>query len=835
MSACKKARAEATSVVSSDRLSSLPPELKGDILSRLNVEEAVKTSTLSSTWRDAWTNMPKIFLRDGNFARTKFVTLVDMVLSLHNGTVEMFDISGSKTYHDEFGRWMRMLSRIRPRSVTIRLNSGPGYRIPSCLFSIGDLRVLHLQNCVISLPRVFQGFKRLTHLDLKNFSSTDMDIQNLVSFCPVLSCLKLASFEGINYLNVQAPKLKRLHVFGDFEDINLDAPNLEVAILSLAHEAKAHQSVPIAHDMESHVKKSLGDLSGIKTLGISGIFMKYISKWCILTKFPAVFHRLEHIYLVICFWDQRQVLATCSLFQNAPNLKKLDMWDHSSSALDQDQASIQELTMQVQLDHLVTASVKDFRGLDCEVNFLAKLLSWAPALEEVKIEWTGKTECSMVLAKLLALPRVSPRAKFYLDSEAMSTCKKTRAEATSVVSSDRLSSLPPKIKGNVLSRLDVREAVGTSTLSSTWRDAWTDMPKISLRDRNFMRTRFVTLVDMVLALQKGTIEEFDISGKKSYHDELARWMLMLSRRSPRSVTIKLNSGPRYKISSCLFSIGDLKFLQLENCIISLPRAFQGFKSLTYLSLNIFSSTDRDIQNLISFCPVLTDLILTSFVGINRLNIQAPKLEYLNVYGDFEDINLEAPNLKVAILYLGHQAKLYQSVPIGYDKENHVKKSLGSLSEIKTLGITGSFMKYLSKGCILTKLPVVFTRLEDIYLTICFWDQRQVLTAYSLFQNAPNLKKLAVWSYASSTCDQDQARILEHTLQMQMDHLVMACVECFRGLDYEVDFVAKLPSWAPDLEEVKIEWKGQTDCSIVLAKLLALPRVSPRAKVIVTFC
>ncbi|VAH86026.1 unnamed protein product [Triticum turgidum subsp. durum] len=411
MSACKKARAEATSVVSSDRLSSLPPELKGDILSRLNVEEAVKTSTLSSTWRDAWTNMPKIFLRDGNFARTKFVTLVDMVLSLHNGTVEMFDISGSKTYHDEFGRWMRMLSRIRPRSVTIRLNSGPGYRIPSCLFSIGDLRVLHLQNCVISLPRVFQGFKRLTHLDLKNFSSTDMDIQNLVSFCPILSYLKLASFEGINYLNVQAPKLKRLHVFGDFEDINLDAPNLEAAILSLAHEAKAHQSVPIAHDMESHVKKSLGDLSGIKTLGISGIFMKYLSKWCILTKFPAVFHRLEHIYLVICFWDQRQVLATCSLFQNAPNLKKLDMWDHSSSTLDQDQASIQELTMQVQLDHLVTASVKDFRGLDCEVNFLAKLLSWAPALEEVKIEWTGKTECSMVLAKLLALPRVSPRAK----------------------------------------------------------------------------------------------------------------------------------------------------------------------------------------------------------------------------------------------------------------------------------------------------------------------------------------------------------------------------------------------------------------------------------------
>ena len=162
---------------------------------------------------------------------------------------------------------------------------------------------------------------------------------------------------------------------------------------------------------------------------------------------------------------------------------------------------------------------------------------------------------------------------------------------------------------------------------------------------------------------------------------------------------------------------------------------------------------------------------------------------------------------------------------------------------------------------------MFTRLENIYLNICFRDRRQVFAAYSLFQNAPNLKKLSVWvrmlvnplppsithsmfvvfatpnellfflflqSYPSSTWDQCQARILEHTLQMQMDHLVMACVECFRGLDNEVDFVAKLLSWAPALEEVKIEWKGKTECSMVLAKLLALPRVSPRAKVIVTF-
>ena len=267
----QKGQGEATSVVSSDRLSSLPPEIKGDILSRLNAEEAVRTSTLSSTWRDAWANMPKISLRDGNFARTKFVTLVDMVLSLHKGTIEECHISGNKNYHDEFGRWMLMLSRRSPRSVIIKLNSGPRYRIPSCLFSIGDLESLDLENCIISL---FQGFKSLTDLSLENSSSRDMDIQTLISSCPVLTDLILTSVEGINCLNIQAPKLEYLCVVGDIEDINLDAPNLEVAALFLDQKAIAHHSDPTALQKESYAKQLVGSLSDIKTLAITGFLLR---------------------------------------------------------------------------------------------------------------------------------------------------------------------------------------------------------------------------------------------------------------------------------------------------------------------------------------------------------------------------------------------------------------------------------------------------------------------------------------------------------------------------------------------------------------------------------
>ena len=247
MSTRKEARTKAICAVSSDRLSSLPLEIKGKILSHLTVQEAVKASSLSSTWRNAWTDMPEIFLWDGKYSRTKFVTLVDMVLSLHIGPIEVFTISGNKNYHDVFARWMLMLSRKLPSSIKIKLTSGPGYRIPSCLFSISGLEDLQLRNCIISLPRGFQGFKSLSYLKLNTFSSTDSDIQNLICFCPVLTHLILRSFEGISYLNIQAPKLEYLDVDGDFEDIHLDAPNLEEASITL-YKAEPYQSVTVVHD-----------------------------------------------------------------------------------------------------------------------------------------------------------------------------------------------------------------------------------------------------------------------------------------------------------------------------------------------------------------------------------------------------------------------------------------------------------------------------------------------------------------------------------------------------------------------------------------------------------
>ncbi|KAK1680649.1 hypothetical protein QYE76_041497 [Lolium multiflorum] len=416
----------------------------------------------------------------------------------------------------------------------------------------------------------------------------------------------------------------------------------------------------------------------------------------------------------------------------------------------------------------------------------------------------------------------------------MSAHKNAKVEFTSSVNLDRLTSLPEGLKCNILSRLNVQEAVRTSILSSAWRNAWTTMPEILLCDCTFAKSKFITLVDMVLSLHKGPLFTFTISGKERYHDVFDRWMLRLSMNLPSYVTIELTTGPKYKIPSSLFSIG-LEHLYLKNCIISLPRVFQGFDFLTVLDLDVFSTTDKNINNLVSCCPMLSMLRLCSFEGIKCLNIQARKLECLEVNGMFEDIHLDAPNLKEADVTL-LKCESYQSVAVDRGK-SYMKQALDNLRYIETLSLNGYILTYLSKGCIHSKLSAVFDHLESIWLEICFWDPREVLTAGSLFHNAPMLKVLELRSFPwnekfgpVSTWDQDQASIEELTLQM--DHLVTVIVTDFLGLGCEVSFIGKLLSWAPVLEEVKIEGKRKIDEIMVLKKLLALPRVSQKAKVVV---
>nr|TKW39563.1 hypothetical protein SEVIR_1G187000v2 [Setaria viridis] len=272
MGHAKKAKVKHTVDLSSYRINSLPQEIKAKILSNLTTDMAVRASVLSSAWRNVWTIMPEIFLCDFKFCsvcpisdsseafsmsgRSKFVTLVDLALSLNKGPLDTFMIMGEQSYHDVFARWMYMLSTKGPRAITIKLTSGPQYKIPSSLLShLYLLYLLYLKNCSISLPKEFEGFKLLKVLRLKVFSSTDSVISNLISSCPLLSAVHLRYFEGINCLSIQAQALQILEIEGNFEDLHVDAPNLVDGYLRLDN-VESYQSILVQGDKKNYLKQA---------------------------------------------------------------------------------------------------------------------------------------------------------------------------------------------------------------------------------------------------------------------------------------------------------------------------------------------------------------------------------------------------------------------------------------------------------------------------------------------------------------------------------------------------------------------------------------------------
>nr|BAD27810.1 hypothetical protein [Oryza sativa Japonica Group] len=456
MHCAKKAKVESQSAESLDRLSSLPPELKVAILSKLNVVDAIRASILSSAWRNVATYS------------------VRYVSHLRHITVQIYYTG---------------------RSVTV----APQWT-SSFVFNLIDLEYLRIERCIISLPRQFEGFKQLTVLNLKYFSSTDSDINNLISSCPRLNTLRLKYFKGINRLRIQAQAVQVLEVKGSFEDFHLHAPNLSNVYVTL-------NKTKVADRSKNYMMQAFVSLTGIEALvmkrcmvalpqtfegfkRLSVLNLKYIYStdadianlisscpWlktlhlkyfegisCLRIQAPALqhlevqgnfedlhLHAPNLLYLTLDKTETEQCdavagdkknypkeafvsLTSIELSINGPSLTYLsegclltkppgvldrlrksfsrpdDSW--SQPIWDHDQTEIKEPT----LHHLLTATITGFVGLEYEVDLVRLLLRWSPALEELKVvrddEDVLNDACMCEsLTKLLALPRASTKAK----------------------------------------------------------------------------------------------------------------------------------------------------------------------------------------------------------------------------------------------------------------------------------------------------------------------------------------------------------------------------------------------------------------------------------------
>ncbi|CAL5025350.1 unnamed protein product [Urochloa decumbens] len=201
--------------------SSLPEEHQDEILRRLPLPDAVRTSALSRAWRRRWESVPGLAL---SFPNGTPPGVVDGVLLCHTGgAVSSFAFIVDNASASHAGRWLVALSRRGVQSIDLRrprpypriLSRRRPPTLHSSIFSCAHLVSLHLQEfCLPPLPVGFAGFPVLEDLYLSEIKlppNREGQLQAIIHGSPLLRVLYLEYVQDpVGGCVIQAPNLHSL-------------------------------------------------------------------------------------------------------------------------------------------------------------------------------------------------------------------------------------------------------------------------------------------------------------------------------------------------------------------------------------------------------------------------------------------------------------------------------------------------------------------------------------------------------------------------------------------------------------------------------------------------
>ncbi|KAJ1273869.1 hypothetical protein BS78_05G017900 [Paspalum vaginatum] len=303
-----------------DLLSSLPAALLEEILRRLALRDAVRTSALSRAWRRRWETVPGLALC---FPEGTPPGAVDRVLLLYYTAprVSRFAFhhldAGSASHIDH---WLLALSRRNVQSISFRwraLSSLTGFRIHSSIFSCAHLVSLELNWCHVPptpLPVGFAGFPVLEELYLRSvdffFDRGEKQLQAIVLGSPLLRVLCLEDVVSHVDCLIEAPNLHSLTLVADSDsDFRFgELPCLQSSSIRVRDcQEDGHDFVRFLAGV-AHVRE-LTLFSPASEVKIDTI--------------PFIFYNLKSLELSTHFLDMNPVLLMFGLLRSSPNLEKL--------------------------------------------------------------------------------------------------------------------------------------------------------------------------------------------------------------------------------------------------------------------------------------------------------------------------------------------------------------------------------------------------------------------------------------------------------------------------------------------------------------------------------
>jgi len=272
-----------------DIISCLPGHVTDQILSYLPIRDAVRTSVLSSEWRKKWYTIPNLVFdkqcvsaeasQEPLVIESKFLKIVDHVLLIHSGPINMFkfsdcDLSGSLVR--DIDRWILHLIGRSIKELVLKVwIDEERYKIPWCLFSCQSLHRLKLHGCWLKPPTMFEGFRNLKSLDLYLVEVAQDALENLISGCPLLEKLRLQEIYTLNQINIHAPNLKVFEIYGEFKGISFDNTfQLTTIIVNSWLDLTSESNQSRLPGCSSNLLKFFDHRHHIQSLEIGGYFLK---------------------------------------------------------------------------------------------------------------------------------------------------------------------------------------------------------------------------------------------------------------------------------------------------------------------------------------------------------------------------------------------------------------------------------------------------------------------------------------------------------------------------------------------------------------------------------
>ncbi|CAM8938305.1 unnamed protein product [Rhodiola kirilowii] len=409
---------------------------------------------------------------------------------------------------------------------------------------------------------------------------------------------------------------------------------------------------------------------------------------------------------------------------------------------------------------------------------------------------------------------------------------------------DFISELPGHIMDTILSKLPIREAVRTSILSRKWRYKWATFPElvfdnhctlVSSQDQTVIKSKLVNIIDRVLLLHIGPIHRFKLSRRDLLAvSDIDRWILYLSRIMFKELILEIWKGRHYKLPSCLYSCQHLVHLELFNCFLNPPPTFTGFRCLKSLDLQYIKMAQEGFENMIASCHQLEKLTLINFDGFRVLKINAPKLQFFDTGGIFEDI-LFLNTDKLAIASIGMYINVgYGGYPINGSYTSNLVRFCSSLPHVERLEVQTYFLKYLAIGNISGRVPGPCLDLKYLSIRINFVDSEENMAALNLLRTCPNLQELQLLARP-----EDQGDVRAVAVFFEEAKKWDGCLTFLRHIKVsgissaaqELDFISFLLSVTPGLEKMTVKPASLDRESKLVKELLRFPRASVQAEVV----